>query len=40
MKIPTQKGNHSCEYIELSFKQKEGNGWCVYIFGRSATLIG
>ena len=25
MKIPTQKGEHSCKCTELSLKQKEGN---------------
>ena len=24
MKIPTQKGEHSCKYTELPLKQKEG----------------
>jgi len=33
MKIPTQKGEHSCKCTELSLKRKEGIGYTVYIKG-------
>ena len=31
MKIPTQKGEHSCKCTELSLKRKEGIGFCALL---------